>query len=286
MGSTCFGDRVQQKVLVDKSLFVKLDLRISSSALSKSGLFPCILQKLPDQPCAREPLCLSHRNLDCGVNLFRRQGSAESPCRQVIICELGFENQLSALSKSGLFPCILQKLPDQPCAREPLCLSHRNLDCGVNLFRRQGSAESPCRQVIICELGFENQLSALSKSGLFPCILQKLPDQPCAREPLCLSHRNLDCGVNLFRRQGSAESHCRQVIICELGFENQLSALSKSGLFPCILQKLPDQPCAREPLCLSHRNLDCGVNLFRRQGSAESHMFETVEFVFFFGVDI
>ena len=104
MGSTCFGDRVQQKVIVDKSLFVKLDLRISLSALSKSGLFPCILQKLPDQPCAREPLCLSHRNLDCGVNLFRRLGSAESHCRQVIICEVGFENQFVGTVKIRAFP--------------------------------------------------------------------------------------------------------------------------------------------------------------------------------------
>ena len=207
------------------------------SALSKSGCFYQLCRSFLTNPVQKHPLCLSHRSLERGVILFRRQSAWE-----------GNAFERSALSKSGCFYNLLRSFLTNPVQKHSLCLSHRNLEYGVILFRRQSAGE-----------GNAFERSALSKSGCFYQLCRSFLTNPVQKHPLCLSHRNLERGVILFRRQSAGEGNA---------FER--SALSKSGCFYHLCRSFLTNPVQKHPLCLSHRNLERGVILFRRQSAGGS----------------
>ena len=101
MGSSCFGDRVQGEVNA-----------FERSALSKSGCFYHLCRSFLTNPVQKHSSCLSHRSLERGVILFRRQSAWE-----------GNAFERSALSKSGCFYHLCRSFLTNPVQKHALCLS-------------------------------------------------------------------------------------------------------------------------------------------------------------------
>ena len=118
MGSSCFGDRVQGEVNA-----------FERSALSKSGCFYHLCRSFLTNPVQKHSSCLSHRSLERGVILFRRQSARE-----------GNAFEQSALSKSGCFYHLCRSFLTNPVQKHALCLS-----LSLSLSQLQLSSALCCR---------------------------------------------------------------------------------------------------------------------------------------------